>query len=459
MKILITGATGLVGQELGIELVRQGHQLIVISREASRAKAHLPFPCEVIEGDLSKSVIRDSRFDGLDAVYHLMGESVAGARWSANQKEKILQSRVLSTQNLIQSLSSASLAKNFSFISASAIGYYGDRGDEFLTEDSAAGSGFLSEVCQKWESAAFAAQDLSVKSRVITMRLGVVLSARGGALEKMRLPFELKAGTPLGHGRQGMSWIHLQDVVGLAIFVLQNERVQGAVNFVSPGCVSNLKFSEQLAESLKTHLLPVGVPAVVMKAALGEMSEVVLASQFVRSNKCQGYQFRYPTLAAALHECCDYFLNAEQVFFARQYFALEPAELFTFFAEAKNLEKITPEFLNFKIESMSTPEIQLGTKIIYQLKVHGVPVKWKTQIQEWTPPVQFVDNQESGPYRKWHHTHTFEKLGEGTLMSDVVRYQLPLKTLGQLAAGWFVRGDVEKIFAYRRSACSRLLAR
>lgn len=450
MKVLITGATGLVGKELGIELVRRGHQVAAVSRDGARARIELPFPCEVIEGDLGRGPLPEESLAGVDAVVHLMGEPVAEGRWTEEKKRKILESRREGTRNLVRSLKGTAVKV---LVSASAVGFYGDRGEEELNEDSARGGDFLASVCQDWEKEARAAPS---GVRVALLRLGVVLSAQGGAFRKMLPPFQWGLGGRLGDGRAWMSWIHLQDVVGLLCWSLETESVRGEVNAVSPEPVRNAEFTQRLTASLgKTQGPP--VPEIALRLAFGEMSGVVLASQKVFPARALegGYRFRFPKLSEALAECASFFQEGDSALFSKQYLPFRREEVFPFFAEARNLERITPSLLNFRITGMSTPEIGEGTLIDYRLKVRGVPLGWRTRIEEWRPPDWFTDVQLKGPYAKWHHTHRFEDLGEGTLMTDIVRYRLPFGPLGAALAGGMVARDVGRIFDYRREICSR----
>ncbi|MFN9069084.1 MAG: TIGR01777 family oxidoreductase, partial [Bdellovibrionales bacterium] len=206
MKVLITGATGLIGQQLGIELVRQGYDLVVVSRNKSRAQLNLPFPAEVVEGDLMQGPLELPQ--DITAVIHLLGEGVADRRWSEEQKLQILDSRTKSSKNLLQSFKKMPAL----WVQASAIGFYGDRADESLDESSEKGSGFLSDVCLQWESAAEEALKKGAL-REVRARLGIVLSSQGGALAKMLTPFQAGVGGALGNGKQWMSWIHIRDAV------------------------------------------------------------------------------------------------------------------------------------------------------------------------------------------------------------------------------------------------------
>jgi ligand-binding SRPBCC domain-containing protein len=341
-------------------------------------------------------------------------------------------------------------------LSASAVGFYGDRGDEWLTEESKPGVGFLAETCIAWEREAAKAE----AERIVSLRIGVVLGRHGGAMEKMLPLFKRSLGGKLGSGSQWMSWIHVDDLVQLILFSFQKEDLRGAVNAVAPEPVQNSEFTRVLAESLgvSAHC---AAPAFALKLALGEMSALVLSSQRVSSKRVEaaGFKFRY----AKLEEAFGSFLcQASKMrgtlcheFLAEQWFPRPLEELFQFFSEAKNLEEITPPWLHFKITAQSTPRIQEGTTFDYQLRIHGLPVHWRSLILDWKENQMFSDTQQKGPYHLWYHTHSFERLGNGTLMRDKVIYRLPGAYLGDLVAHWKVASDIEKIFRYRRESVSQ----
>lgn len=451
MKILITGATGLIGKELGLELVRRGHQVVVISRDKHKAELNLPFPCDVIEGDLTKEPIQNPKLKDVQGVVHLSGEGVAERRWSGSQKTRILESRTLSTRNLIASLSPVQV-----FVSASGIGFYGDRQDQELREDDAPGMGFLTDVVLAWEAEADRAEHI-LKARVVKLRTGVVLASQGGALVKMRPAFQAGFAGPLGGGGQWMSWIHLQDIVNLYVYALETPHLSGAVNAVAPNPETNRVFSQTMAFILNRRLLP-SVPSLFLRIGLGQMANAVLASQKVVPEKAiqNGFVFQFRKLDEALIDLLKSQNRGEEYFETKQYLAQAPEEVFKFFSEARNLERITPRFLRFRMTNMNTSSIKEGTLIDYKIKIHGFPAGWRTQIEQWRPPTHFVDSSLKGPYRMWQHTHQFEKLGSGTLMTDRIRYQLPLGYMGWLVASRWVRKDVENIFAYRRKVTAEI---
>jgi uncharacterized protein (TIGR01777 family) len=281
MRILLTGITGFIGRKLGERLVKEGHELVALVRDP---QARLPFPVELRGWD-------SPPLEGIEAVIHLAGESIAARRWSKRQKERIISSRVETAKKLGRIVKKPPL-----LISASGIGYYGDRGEEVLHEASAMGRGFLAEVCQEWESAAMEVG----ASRTVMLRTGMVLGREGGALARILPLFRAGLGGRLGSGRQWMSWIHLEDIVGLYLFALNQSSLSGPVNAVAPLPVTNEEFTRALAKAVgRPALLP--VPSLALKLALGEMSALLLESQRVKESVSQkGYTFAYPSLDQAL---------------------------------------------------------------------------------------------------------------------------------------------------------------
>ena len=457
-KILLTGATGLIGRKLASRLFQGGHDLIVLSRDASRARAAFGFPVAAYDWDAAGNGECEVPLEAMraaDVVVHLAGEPVAGGRWTEERRRRILESRSRGTRAIVAAIRRARAegAGPRALVSASATGFYGDRGDEVLTEASARGADgdFLSDVCEAWETEARELSREASALRVAIARIGVVLSHEGGALEKMLPAFRAGVGGRLGSGRQWMSWIHHEDVVSLLEFLALNEGAQGVFNATGPEPVTNAEFTRALAGALGVSA-PFPVPGLALKAAVGEMSAVLLGGARVMPERAQGagFQFRYPSLAAAFEELRAHGWDEGLTeYYQEQWVPRALPEVFDFFSAAENLERITPPFLGFHIVSKSTPAIEQGTLIDYKLKIHGVPVKWRTLISEWKPGESFTDEQLKGPYRVWRHRHEFRALRGGTWMTDRVRYAVPMGALGRVAAGSFVARDVAGIFAYR----------
>ncbi len=294
MKILLSGSSGLVAKALTPQLLRRGDLVSKLVRVPSKNP-------DEIYWDPEKGAINAQSLEGFDAVVHLAGESIAGARWSEAQKKKIRDSRVNGTQLLSETLAKLSRPPKI-FLCASAIGFYGDRGAEILTEDSSIGSLFLSKICKEWESAAQPAAKNGV--RVVNLRFGIILSAQGGALAKMLFPFRMGLGGVIGSGKQYMSWISIDDAVGAITHVMNTESVRGPVNVTAPAPVTNLEFTKTLGKVLRRPTI-FPMPAFAARLAFGEMAdELLLAGAKVESAKLKssGYVFQHPSLESALKE-------------------------------------------------------------------------------------------------------------------------------------------------------------
>lgn len=449
MKILITGGTGFLGRQLLDALIEKNHELVITSRQPHLEFA--PFPAQVLPWpiDLSSDTLKS--LDGVEAIIHLAGENIAGARWSPERKNQILSSRITGTQGAVEVI--RQLTSVHTFISSSAIGFYGNNSKDELTENSPAGVGFLSEVCQAWE-----AEALKARVRTVLLRTGIVLGRSGGVLEKLEPLFRNNVGGPVGSGEQFMSWIHEKDWINAVLFCLENKNISGPVNLTAPQPVSNKGFSIEMGELFHQPFL-IPAPAFALKVALGEMSTIALDGQFVLPEKLlkTGFRFQFQDLKTALYnlydinpETADKAQTPDDLYTTSQWIPRPIEEVFQFFCDEKNLERITPPLLNFNVVGKSTAEIGKGTLINYNLKIHGLPVRWQTLIQDWDPPRLFSDTQLQGPYKKWYHVHHFCPAAGGTLMRDRVRYRLPLGYLGRTGGLWLVRQDVEKIFSYRR---------
>lgn len=294
MKVLISGSTGFIGHHLGAELINRGHQVAILTRNKARARTQLSFPCEIYEWNVEAGEVEAGAFEQVDAVINLAGHSVADGRWTKKTKEKILRSRVDATKLLTKNVLGARVIVN-----ASAIGIYGDRRDEILTEDSPRGEGFLADVCAQWEGALFGG---AYSGRKVAVRIGLVLGPDGGALSRIIPMSRSGIAGKLGSGRQWMSWIHVQDLASLFVYLIENDFVAGVVNGVAPVPVTNDEFTHSLAKLLKTSLI-LSVPAPLIKVLLGESSQLLLASQRVTS--CAGaklFKFKFETLSKALED-------------------------------------------------------------------------------------------------------------------------------------------------------------
>jgi uncharacterized protein (TIGR01777 family) len=290
--IIVTGPTGLVGTPLVASLEAAGAKVIRGTRRTTSAAGEVYWNGEKHEIDAAK-------LEGVDAVVHLAGENIAGRRWTESFKREIRDSRVKGTRLIAEAIARAT-NKPKALICASAIGYYGNRGDELLNENSPPGDDFLAEVCSEWEASCQPARDAGV--RVVNTRIGVILSPKGGALHKMLTPFKLGLGGKIGDGRQSMSWITLDDVVGALHFLVAHPTASGPVNLTAPNPVTNAEFTKTLGHVLhRPTIFP--MPAFAAKLAFGEMADALLLSSTrvaPQALEATGYAFKWPQLDSAL---------------------------------------------------------------------------------------------------------------------------------------------------------------
>lgn len=296
MKILVSGSTGLVGSALVSALQSSGHEVLPLVRSSS---SDTQSRTGLVTWDPTSGRLSAANLEGIDGAVHLAGENIAARRWTPAQKAKIRESRVAGTRLLAETL--AKLKKQpRTLVCASAIGFYGDRSDQRLNEDSPPGTGFLADTCREWEAAAKPAAGRGI--RVVHLRTGIVLASHGGALAKMLTPFRLGIAGIIGSGRQYMSWISLDDLVAVISYALSNETLRGPVNAVAPNSVTNHEFTKTLGRVLRRPTL-FPMPAFAARLAFGEMADgLLLASARVEPKRLldSGFRFRFPELEAAL---------------------------------------------------------------------------------------------------------------------------------------------------------------
>ena len=469
-RVLITGATGFIGRALVPALLRENHSIVVWTRSEARARALLGADVETIAAGASDAEL-EACLEGCDAVVNLAGAPLVGRRWTAARRRQLRDSRIGVTERLVRTMA-ASTRRPGVFVSGSAVGFYGDRDGELLTECASPGTGFLAELCQEWETAAARAEDLGI--RVVRLRTGIVLGRDGGMLTRVLPLFRIGLGATLGSGRQYMPWIHLHDLVGVIVRGLADGRVSGPVNAVAPCLSTGREFADALGRAVRRQA-NFSVPDAVLRLALGEAAAVVRDSQAVDAAALRrlGFVFRFPTLAAALKDLADSQavavgpltspVDARGDAAGRGYLERRPpryelrttttmeaplAQAFDFFSRAENLGLLTPASMRFSIFGQPHA-IGAGTTIDYRLRVGPVPIAWRSRIVAWMPGCRFVDVQEKGPYTSWWHEHSFRDAGSSTVMEDRVCYAPPLGVLGRIVNRLFIVPALRRIFQYR----------
>lgn len=471
MRVLVSGATGLVGRALCLRLRRDGHRVVAWVRDPAAARQVLGSEVEILEiGDDDAGLVE--ALGSSDAVVSLAGAPVA-QRWTAEVRRALVRSRVGLTQRLVSAMERAGESPRV-LVSASAVGYYGDRGDEILEEGATPGEGFLARLCADWEAAAWEAERLG--TRVCALRIGIVLDGEGGALATMRPAFAMGLGAVLGSGRQHVPFIHLHDLVELTVRALEDERYRGPINAVAPRSIDNREFTRALAAALGRPAW-LRVPAFALRLGMGRAAQVVLHGQRAVPARALalGFRFRFTEIDEALRDALDGGRSSVTIEPVRDASSLPPSEyveqrrpryrleqrtlidaplseVFDFFRRAENLGAVTPPALAFEIQTPTPIPMAEGQRIAYRIRLGPVPMRWLTRIDAWEPRERFVDAQLRGPYRAWYHEHLFEARGDHTLMIDRVWYAPPLGPLGAIAQRLFVGQTLRRIFGYRRAA-------
>jgi uncharacterized protein (TIGR01777 family) len=466
MNVFITGGTGFLGRSLMLRLRRDGHSVTALTRSIVKGRSLLGMEADLLEASASDEALV-AALERADAVVNLAGEPILGGRWNEDKMRRLRRSRVDLTSSLVDAMAKTSSPPKV-FISGSAVGLYGNRGDEVLTEASMPGTGFLADLCRDWEAAALKAELLG--TRVVLLRTGVVLGRGGGALDQMLPPFQFGVGGPLGPGTQFVPWIHLDDIIEMIAVAIGDETYVGPINGSAPNPVTFRDFASALGQSLgRPAFLP--VPKFALKLLFGQASSVLLDSQRVVPERAlaQGFEFRFPDLKSALSDLLDndfvHISRAEGPFPDSDYLRKNPPafvlktevrldqsveEVFPFFSRPANLGLITPSAMQFRITE-KPDRMGAGAVIKYRLKVGPVPLGWTTRIDAWEEGARFVDSQIKGPYSGWWHEHGFERDGEGTLMTDRVYYSPPAGPIGRLANSVYIADELRRVFGYRSS--------
>lgn len=469
LRILLTGATGLVGRALAHRLARDGHEVTAWVRDVEVARATLGADVDLLhEGDVPGLVDAMAQ---VDAVVNLAGSPIA-RRWTRRALREIRASRVGVTKRLVVAMRQAERAPPV-LVQASAIGIYGDAGARPVDEQTPSGHGLLARLCEDWEAAGTAASELGV--RVAVLRIGLVLDRSGGVLAPLLPSFSAGLGAVVGPGDQWVSFIHLHDLVEMIATAIVDERWRGAINAVTPHPVPQREFAAAIGAALGPPVR-LRVPSFALGIGLGRAARILTDSQRVVPRRAQmlGFPYRFPLVDDAMRAAIDQYggtveirpvvagergpdveglrgASPAYVLEQRTRIAAPLEEVFAFFNRAENLGAMTPPGLGFRIRSELPDSMFAGMEIRYRISLGPLPMAWRSRIDACEPPHCFVDTQLSGPYRTWVHEHVFERDGEGTKMTDRVWYSPPFGPLGRLANRLFIAPMLRRIFGYRRS--------
>ena len=471
MRVLMTGATGFIGRGLTLRLLGAGHRVSAWVRDESWARSLLGPEVDLLCATAS---IQD-QIDQANVVINLAGESVFAGRWTVSRKRAIVESRLGLTRQIVSAIAGSSSPPTV-LISASAVGYYGDRGEEIVEDSAAPGNDFLANLCRDWEACALEAKKSGV--RVFIPRIGIVLGAEEGALAKMALPFRLGVGGPIGSGRQYLAWIHLHDLIEVIFTAIDNVRMTGPMIAAAPDPVTSRQLAEAIGAVLnRPSVMP--VPGRALRILLGEAAAVLLTGQRVRPRRLEqlGFAWRYPEIDSALADILKNHIpeirrldrsagnpslaaDSKYLQSHRPRFVLSDKtrveapieEVFQFFSKPQNLGLITPAALRFRILSTMPDQIRRGLEFEYTIQLGPIPLRWRTCIEEWQPSAWFADSQKSGPYKCWWHEHHFRSDAGATIMEDLVYYALPVSAAEALTNALLVAPLLKRIFAYRSQA-------
>ena len=469
MRVLICGGTGLIGRALSAKMLGGGHSIAVLEHSNSIMNL-LGNGVRSVRGWQTEDKLIEA-LEWAEVVINFSGKPIDSGRWNAKTKSELINSRVLISQRIADGILKCSKPPKL-FISASAVGYYGDGGDSELRESDPRGSGFLAELCQQWERVALSCQ--SSRTRVCVLRLGVVLSRDGGMLKALSASLGFKFSLFFGSGKQFLSWVHLADVVRIVEKCIEDPRLEGAINCCSPMPVSSKQFAHELGKITNCKLV-FGLPGFIPKLMFGGPGGLLTKSQRALPKKLTetGHEFIYPTLESALNEefsnegvsiskinasdICEKLLGRIPKLNAAQ-FRLEtmvslhesPESVFPFFASALNLGSMAPSWVGFEI--VDYPEkMEVGTTIRYKIRLGFIKIHWVSEIIEWNPDNSFIDFQYKGPYKFWVHEHKIFSDGKGgSNMSDKVTYGLGFGPIGKVVHNLFVKRALLEIFQFRR---------
>jgi len=438
MRVIITGGSGLIGRMLTESLAVDNHEVIVLSRDPKQV-TNLPHSVKVVRWDGRTTVGWEHFVDGADAIVNLAGAPIAEGRWSSKRKRLLKESRVNAGRAIVKAVEVAE-NKPGVVVQASAVGYYGPRDNEMLTENSRPGNDFLARLTAKWETSTEPVEALGVRRVII--RTGVVLSRAGGAFPKILLPFKLFAGGPLGSGKQWFPWIHQNDEVAAIRFLIENDAASGPFNLTAPRPVTNAEFGRQLGRAMgRPAIMP--APTFAIRTAFGEVSTVLLDGQRAVPHRLQefGFKFQFSTPEAALQDLLmDKYQHKFQV-------KAPIADVAEFHTKSKSMGDITPPPVVVKVHQ-APPELKEGDEMDFSMWLGPMPIHWVARIENVTPN-SFVDRQLDGPFNYWAHQHTFEPINESTTaVVDEIKFNLHSNPFWRFV-GWNMKLTLPILFAYR----------
>ncbi len=464
MNVLVLGATGFIGRMLVLRLARNGHAPLAWVRDVQAARSQLGADVELLDAGTGDAGLV-AALQRCEAVVNLAGASIA-KRWTKRVRAESYASRVGLTEKLVAAIGRATPRPRV-LVNGSAVGVYGDRGEQWLDETSSAGTDTLGKLCVAWEAAALAAREHGV--RVVCMRTGLVLGTDGGPLAPMLATTRFGLGATFGSGKQFMPWIHRRDLVELLVRAVEDERWSGPVNGAAPAPVTNREFADALARALGRPRL-LNVPAFALRLALGEAADIVLTGQRVRPQLAldHGYEFRFAELSAALADLVDGPSRVE-ITHPQEWPDVEPlrtrapthrletsitlaqprAKVWSFFEHPRNLAGITPGDAGFAFAGDVPETMREGDTIDTDLRVGPASVRWSTRIDTVEPESRFRDSQRRGPFRVWMHEHELRADGERTILVDRVWYAPPLGVLGRIAHALVLASRMRALFAHR----------
>ena len=438
--ILITGATGNIGQNLVLHLLKNKYQVSIVSRDLKKAKHKLPLPINIVECDLSKSKINSSKLKGVDCVINLAKESLVNKALTKSRQREILDKSEAICKNLV-----ASFDYEVHFIHISGTSCYKE--SQFpLTENSPLSDNFFGNLARKTEK-----PFENYKSTIL--RLPFVISESMPIIKTLSYLYRFML-APKILSSNLISWVHAEDINKSICNIIESSDHRDLINIVAGS--TSLKELHAVFSRLTNRINPLFVPAFVLKKLLKVKSKMILANTEVHSIHSQFLNLTY----TRIEECLEYTLSNTQTptlssplfhyeFKTFQFVPRPIDKVFDFFKEAKNLEEITPDKLNFRIIAQSSENIEEGSRFEYKLKLNGLEFHWTTYIENWNPPLKFTDYQSKGPYQVWYHTHSFFEVDGGTLMIDDVKYRLPFGMLGDIFGLWYVSKNIKEIFEYR----------